>query len=73
MARHFSIEFTKTYATPANAQKAVEKTGFHQDNKLQYTILPVETEKGIRYGVLFFGQSACQAGVHFHFNVVALG
>lgn len=71
MARHFGIEFNKSYATPANAQKAVEKTGFHEMNELRYTIVPVETEKGIRYGVLFVGMNACHAGVHFHFNVVA--
>lgn len=71
MARHFGIQFTKTYATQANAQKAVEKTGFNDNQELRYTIIPVETEKGIRYGVLFVGMNALQSGVHFHFNVVA--
>lgn len=71
MAKHFEIEFNKTYATKGNAIKAVEKTGFDKVNDLRYTVIPVEVDGKIRYGVVFVGMSAAQAGVHFHFNVVA--
>lgn len=67
MAR-INIEFVKTYATIKNAEKAVEKKGF-EDRR--YIIMPVETDEGTRYGVLFVGMEAIEAGVHFHFNVTA--
>ena len=71
MARRTKIEFSKTYATEANAEKAIAKTGFASNNELRYDIMPVVVDGKVRYGVLFFGMNAMQAGVHFHFNVVA--
>lgn len=69
MAHQTTIEFVKTYATPENAAKAAQKR-YGNNNKLRFTVLPVETDKGLRYGVLFIGMEAVHAGVHFHFNVV---
>jgi hypothetical protein len=67
MARLVEIEFTKTYASKANAIKAVEKTfGLESHSELRYMVIPV----GDRFGILFVGNSAIHAGVHFHFNVV---
>ncbi|AZF88177.1 hypothetical protein [Microcystis phage Me-ZS1] len=73
MAKYVDIKFVKTFATRANAEKAVAKVlgSDHATNwTLRYTVVPVETDTGLRYGVLFFGESAVQAGIHFHFNVV---
>lgn len=76
MAKHINIEFTKTYASVANAERAVNKLlGDNQDN-LRYIVVPVPGASlsagsgEIRYGVLFIGESAVQAGTHFHFNCV---
>lgn len=70
MARKIDIEFTKTYATPANAEKAVAKLlgvdHAKTHDELRYMIVPVEG----RFGVLFIGNSALAAGMHFHFNCV---
>lgn len=67
-ARQFKIEFSKTYATEANAVKAVEKKFGNWENDLRYFIMP--TPDG-RFGVVFVGVSALQDHVHFHFNVIA--
>lgn len=76
MAKHINIEFTKTYASVANAEKAVRKLlGDNHDN-LRYIVVPVlgaslSAGSGeIRYRVLFIGESAIHAGIHFHFNCV---
>lgn len=65
MAQLVDLQFTKTYASKDNAEKAVAKS-FGNNQDLRYIIVPVEN----RFGVLFIGNSAVQAGVHFHFNVV---
>lgn len=65
MARKFEIVPSKTYATEANAVKAVEKVGF-SDN-LRYFV--ERTAEG-RFFPVFVGMAAIEAGVHFHFNVV---
>lgn len=71
MVKHQKIEFIKTYKTPKNAHTAAGKLDKLPGN-LRYLIVPVEQEDGsFRYGVLFLGMDAVQAGVHFHFNVVA--
>lgn len=78
MAHLLNIEFTKTYATQKNAVMAVEKLlGENQSyaDTLRYIVVPVEgaspkADGAIRYGVLFIGESAIQAGMHFHFNCV---
>lgn len=72
MARRTKIEFSKTYATEANAEKAIAKfTGITNNNNLRYDIMPVLVDGKVRFGVLFFGMNACEFGVHHHFNVVA--
>jgi len=68
MAKLIEIEGVKTYASRANAQKAVEKK------------IPVDSLKNLRYFIhtgsdgrffpVFLGQEALQEGIHFHFNVV---
>lgn len=74
MARKYNIEFTRTYATEANAEKAVEKVlgkdHATEISNLSYSILPVVVDGKIRYGVLFYGMRAIEAGIHFHFNCV---
>lgn len=74
MAKLINIEYTKTYATVANAEKAVAKLlgAEHKEESsaLRYMILPVEVEGRVRYGVLFIGMSAAEEGIHFHFNCV---
>ena len=68
IAQEIKIEFTKTYATEANARKAVEKwASTYQENLIaRYIIIPTNG----RYGVLFIGNSAMEAGAHFHWNTV---
>lgn len=74
MAKNLNIEFSKTYATPANAEKAVAKLlgadHAKTHDELRYMIVPVVVEESVRYGVLFVGNSALTAGIHFHFNCV---
>lgn len=71
MIHCLNIEFTKTYKNVDNAKRAANKLKNLPGN-LRYTIVPVEQEDGTnRYGVLFIGQDAIHAGVHFHFNVIA--
>ena len=70
--KNFTPEFTRTYATRANAEKAVAKLlGQWEGEQLTYMITPVETEGKIRYGVLFLGLSALRNGIHFSFNIAA--
>lgn len=64
MNRKFEINAPKTYATEANADKAVAKKGFED---LRHFMM--RTEDG-RFFPVFVGQEAINAGVHFHFNVV---
>lgn len=74
MAKNLNIEFTKTYATEANAEKAVAKLlgadHAKTHDELRYMIVPVIVEGAIRYGVLFVGNSSIAAGMHFNFNCV---
>ena len=65
-ARLIQIEACKTYATEANAVKAVEKC--HIPESVRYFIMP--TKDG-RFFPVFIGQEAIQNCVHFKFNVVA--
>lgn len=69
MARLVTIEANKTYATEANAVKAVEKKFPSADNDgLRYFLQ--RTADG-RFFPIFIGNKALEAHVHFHFNVVA--
>lgn len=65
MNRKFEVTATKTYATEANADKAVAQAGF-QD--IRHFI--VRAPDG-RFYPVFVGQEAAQRGVHFRFNVVS--
>lgn len=68
MARMFKLEANKTYATEANAIKAVEKKYPEAgDDGLTYFLQ--RTEDG-RFFPVFVGERALQRMVHFHFNVV---
>lgn len=70
--KQFTPQFTKTYATRGNAEKAVVKLlGQWRGEQLNYTIIPVEGDGKIRYGVLFLGMSALRNGIHFSFNAAA--
>ena len=77
MARRYDIEFTKTYATEANAERAIQKAiginhedATHWTSNLRYSILPVVQDDKIRYGIVFYGERAIQAQMHFRFNVI---
>lgn len=69
MANLIIIEANTTYATEAIAVRAVEKKfpAAINDN-LRYFI---KRNAAGRYFPVFVGQSAVQAGVHFHFTVIA--
>ena len=71
MAQFFEITPTKTYATKANAVKAVEKKDIQDSiggKLIRYTV--IQNEEG-RWYPIFIGEQAVQAGVHFlGFNIV---
>lgn len=68
MAKLITLTPVKTYATAANAVKAVDKEYSHAvTDHLSYIIQ--RTEEG-RYFPVFIGERAAHAGVHFHFCVV---
>lgn len=68
MAKLISLTSNRTYATEANAIKAVEKRFPESDDDgLRYIIM--RTHDG-RFYPVFVGTSAVHAGVHFHFHVV---
>lgn len=71
-AHHINIEFVKTYASEANAHRAVEKAFGNHEAHLRYIIVPVlNTDVPVRYGVAFLGETALQNMVHFSgFNVL---
>lgn len=65
MNRKFEIVAgTKTYATEANADKAVLKAGLEN---FRHFIMRTSDN---RFIPVFVGQEAVQAGVHFQFHVV---
>ena len=66
MTKLIEITPTRTYATEANAIRAVEKV-FGDSSDLRYVMM--RNEDG-RFYPLFIGNSALYAGVHFHFCVV---
>lgn len=71
MAQLFNITPVKTYATKANAEKAVEKLNIPDElnGKLIRYFIATSGETG-RFFPVFVGEAAVQAGVHFHFNVI---
>lgn len=72
MSHHIAFTPAKTYATQANAIKAVQaKFGPQEEfasSELRYVICT--TEEG-RFYPVFIGQSAIQRGAHFHFCCAA--
>lgn len=60
----FEIKAPRSYATEANADKAVAKAHL---SGLRHFIM--RTPEG-RFFPVFVGQAAIQHGVHFQFNVV---
>lgn len=68
MAKLLVLTPNRTYATPENARKAVEKRFPESANDgLRYII---HRSPDGRFYPVFIGTSAVHAGVHFHFNVV---
>lgn len=67
MARFIKLEPNKTYATEANAIKAVEKKFPNVDGD-DLTYFLQRTEDG-RFFPVFIGERALQRMVHFHFHV----
>jgi TPP-dependent pyruvate/acetoin dehydrogenase alpha subunit len=70
--RAHAIELTpnKTYATRENAIKAVEKKfGTREFERNCWYFVAQHTDG--RFFPVFVGERAIQAGIHFHFNVVA--
>lgn len=68
MAKLLTLTPNRTYATEANAIKAVEKRfPESSDDGLRYILQ--RTPDG-RFYPVFIGNSAVHAGVHFHFHVV---
>ena len=69
MAKLVKLEANKTYATEANAIKAVEKLfGGEDDRNLRYF---VQRTDDARFFPVFIGAEAVYRGVHFHFSCVA--
>lgn len=72
MANLVQLTPTKTYATVANAIKAVEKkypSSVFADNPcMRYMVM---THSDGRFFPVFIGVGAMQWGVHFSFNIVA--
>ena len=72
-AHLMQLEANKTYATKANAIKAVQKVcGPNHDHfgsaDVRYVVL--QNEEG-RWFPLFIGESAIQHMLHRHFNIAA--
>ena len=68
MPKLIKLESVKTYATEANAVKAVVKKLGDDVDGLVYFI--ARNEEG-RYFPVFIGQRAIENGIHFCFSVVA--
>lgn len=66
MATLYKVENKKTYATEANAIKAVEKI-YGEYPELRYFIQKTETN---RFIPVCIGIKAIELGAHFQFNVV---
>lgn len=70
MSKQLVLNASKTYATEANAIKAVEKVfPKSDDNNLTYFIARTLDAEG-RFFPVFLGERALQHGAHWHFNVV---
>lgn len=67
MATKFEIQPTKTYATEANAVKAVAKVYGGETDGLRYFVM--KNAEG-RFFPVFVGDTAVNESVFFHFNVI---
>lgn len=76
MPRLTEITPSRTYKTPENAVKAVEKlfANYSPDASTQKEVGTlryfIHQSKDGRYFPVFIGMKALTLGVHFHFNVV---
>ena len=73
LAGKIDLAFTKTYATAANADKAVAKALGDGERVASYFLVPVIAEDGtIRYGVMLCGIRTTNLGWlgSFGFNMV---
>lgn len=62
----FEVQPHRAYSSRTNAERAVEKKGFrHLRHFFAYT------QDGRCFPIFTDPTAACQAGVHFHFNVVS--
>jgi hypothetical protein len=66
MLRHIKLESSKTYATEANAIKAVEKV-VSPEVDVRHFVHKIDDG---RFFPVFVGQRALDAGLHFRFNCV---
>lgn len=77
MATKVELTPVRTYASEANAVKAVEnKIDPNSLVELRYFIMPyidpiVGLADPVRYFPVFIGLKALDHGVHFHFNIIA--
>lgn len=65
------IEPVRTYASKANAIKAVEnKVNKEILHELRYFVMPFQCTEGLRFFPVFVGIKAMDYGIHFHFNII---
>lgn len=72
MAHLLTLAPSKTYASVAQAMRAVEKVyGPNQDHAGSADLwwIVCQTDEG-RFYPVFIGQRALEAGAHHHFNVI---
>lgn len=67
MAHQIEVTPSKTYATAANAIKAVEAR-YNGADELRYFL--ANTPDGRYFPIFLNAEKALSRGVHFHFNVV---
>lgn len=60
------LEPIRTYKTKANVEKAISK--FPILSSYRYIIMTTDEN---RYFPVFVGIDCVQAGIHFHFNIIA--
>jgi hypothetical protein len=65
----YEIKPNKTYATKKNVEIAVAKV-IPEDSPLRLRYF-IHTHTDGRFFPVFIGTKAVEAGIHFHFNVVA--
>jgi len=71
MAKQIELTPVKTYKTRENATKAVEKLNLPEEFQGKLIRYFIATHTDGRFFPVFLGEVSIQAGIHFHFNVVA--